>query len=141
MQARQKAGNCQESLHRQESMVSQAASKIEKYRGTFITETFILERLSSWQAHMMRISGYLKQGEGAWWERSENGFLFHDGEDDPDFCSSGPHLDHFRNTTLPDIYGRMTQDWGIIIGGKTELPSPSVRIYSENGNTSTLHRA
>ena len=44
MQARQKAGNCQE---RQESMVSQAASKIEKCRGTFITETFILERLSS----------------------------------------------------------------------------------------------
>ena len=82
MQAKQKVSSCQESIQKQDSMVSVAASGIGRYRGTFISNSFILERLSSWQAHLMRISGYLKNGEGVWWERTENGFLYHDSADD-----------------------------------------------------------
>ena len=134
MQARQKAGNCQESLQKQESMVSEATSKIEHYKGTLISDTFILERLPSWQAHMMRISGYLKQGEGVWWERVENGYLFRDSSDDCNFHSSGPHLNHFRTTSLPDIYAAMSRDWNVILKEKIELPSPKIRVYNENGD-------
>ena len=63
MQARQMAGDCQQSIHKQESMVSVAASKLDPYGGTYITEVFISGRLSSWQAHLTRISGYMKHGE------------------------------------------------------------------------------
>ena len=27
-----------------------------------------------------------------------------DSADDPDFHPNGPHLDHFRSSTLPDVY-------------------------------------
>ena len=134
MQAKQKVGSCPESIQKQDSMVSKAASGIGSYRGTFISNNFILERPSSWQAHLMRISGYLKHGEGIWWERTENGFLFHDSADDIEYSSSGPHLDHFRNTTLPDVYARMSKDWDKILKENTVVPSPTLRVYSEDGH-------
>ena len=66
MQAWQKAGECKESVHKEETIVSTAASKIDPYRGTLITNTFISGRLSSWQADLMRIISYLKYGDGIW---------------------------------------------------------------------------
>lgn len=133
MQAKQEVGSCPESIQKQDSMVSKAVSGIGSYRGTLISNNFILERLSSWQAHLMGNSGYLKHGEGIWWERTENGFLFHDSADgDIEYFSSGPHLDHFHNTALPDVYARMPKDWDKILEN-TVVPSPTVRVYSEDG--------
>ena len=134
MQARQKVSDCQQSICKQDSVVSEAASKIGKYRGTFITNTFILNRVSSWQAHLMRISSYLKHGEGVWWQKKDDGFQFNDGADDLDFHSTGPHLDHFRSTTLPDVYRKMSQDWDIILQEKVKLPSPRIRVYNTDGH-------
>ena len=134
MQARQKAHDCEESVHKQDSMVSATASKVGEYRGTFITNTFIMGRLSSWQAHLMRISSYVKHGEGIWWQKKEDGFKFNDSADDPDFHPNGPHLDHFRSSTLPDVYCKMSQDWDSILQERVELPSPSIRFYNADGN-------
>ena len=74
MPARQRAGDCQQSIYQQDSMVSKAASKLSPSTGTFISDTFLSSRLSSWQAHLMRISSYLMHGEGVWWKREEEGF-------------------------------------------------------------------
>lgn len=134
MQARQKIGDCQQSIHKQDSMVSDAAPKTGKYRGTFITNKFILNRVASWQAHLMRISSYLKHREGVWWQKKDGGFQFNDGADDLDFHPTGPHLDHFRSTTLPDVYHKMSQDWDIILQEKIKLPSPRVHVYNTDGH-------
>lgn len=61
------------------------------------------------------------------------GFQFNDGADDLDFHPTGPHLDHFRSTTLPDVYHKMSQDWDIILQQKIKLPSPRVRVYNTDG--------
>ena len=82
----------------------------------------------------MRISSYLKHGEGIWWKREEGGFRFLDGFSDPDTQPVGPPLDHFRNTTLPDVYHKRSADWDAILHTKVALPSPSIRLYDSDGN-------
>ena len=134
MQARQNTGDCQRSIYQQDSMVSKAASKLNPMPGTFISDTFISSRLSSWQAHLMRISSYLKHGEGIWGKREEGGFRFLDGFRDPDAQPVGPPLDHFRNTTLPDVYHKRSADWYAILHTKVAQPSPSIRLYDSDGN-------
>ena len=134
MQARQRAGDCQQSIYQQDSMVSKAASKLSPSTGTFISDTFLSSRLSSWQAHLMRISSYLMHGEGVWWKREEEGFRFLDGVNDPDSHAIGPPLDHFRSKTLPDVYCKRSQDWDSILHAKVTLPSPSIRQYDSDGN-------
>ena len=68
MQARQKVSECQQSIVKQDSMVSSAGSVLSPYKGTYISKTFISSRLPSWQAHLIRISSYPKHGEGIWWQ-------------------------------------------------------------------------
>ena len=130
MQARPNTGNCLQSIHKQDSMVSVAASHVCKYTGTYISYTFLSSRLSSWQAHLMRISSYLKHGEGVWWKKEEHGVRFLDGANDPHFQPLGPQLHHFRSTTLPDVYRQTSQDWNTILRTNTPLPTPSVQLYS-----------
>ena len=33
----------------------------------FISNSFLSSHLSSWQAHLMHNSSFLKQGKGVWW--------------------------------------------------------------------------
>ena len=134
MQARQTVGHCQHSIHKQESMVSAAASKLSSYTGTYISDAFISGRLPSWQAHLMRISSYLKHGEGIWWIKEQRGVRFFDSANDPPFQSLGPRLLHFNSTTLPDVYRQISQDWDIIHHNNITLPSPCIRLYDSDGN-------
>ena len=135
MQARQSLGNCQHSIQKQNSMVSTAATKLSSYTGTYISHTFISRRLSSWQAHLMRISSYLKHGKGIWWKSEENRIRFLDSANDPAYQSVGPKLLHFRENTLPDVlYRQASQDWNIIQQHKVTLPSTSIRLYNANGD-------
>ena len=82
----------------------------------------------------MRISSYLKHGEGIWWKNEPEGVRFLDGADDPNVHPLGPQLDHFRNTTLPDVYRKASQDWDTILHNKITLPSPNIRLYDSDGN-------
>ena len=129
MQARQNLGDCQHSIRKQDTMVSTAASKLSSYKGTYISNAFITSRLSSWQAHLIRISSYLKHGEDIWWMREQHGVKFLDSANDPSIQSVGPKLFHFRSTTLPDIYKQISQDWVFILHQKVTLPSPTICLY------------
>ena len=134
MQARQNLGDCQHSIRKQDTMVSTAASKLSSYKGTYISNAFITSRLSSWQAHLIRISSYLKHGEDIWWKREQHGVKFLDSANDPSIQSVGPKLFHFRSTTLPDIYKQISQDWDFILHQKVTLPSPTICLYDSDGN-------
>ena len=118
-------------------MVSTAATKLSSYTGTYISHTFITRCLSSWQAHLMRISSYLKHGKSLWWKSEENGIRFLDSVNDPAYQNVRPKLLHFRENTLPDVYRQASQDWNIIQQHKVTLPSTSIRLYNANGGFET----
>lgn len=141
MQARQKISECQQSIIKQDSMVSSAASALSPYKGTYISKTFISSRLPSWQAHLTCISSYLKHGQGIWWQEEREGYRFLDSDSDHQFHAEGPKLQHFCTCTLPDIYQQCSKDWDTILQKKITLPSPGIRLYDTDGNylTTTSH--
>lgn len=83
-----------------DSIVAKAGGDVPKYSGTLISKTFILARERSWQSHLRRISHYLLHGTGKWWKETETGYQFLDSDQDPPIHPEGPHLQHFRTTSL-----------------------------------------
>ena len=59
LQTRQKNNEAQQSVQKQETIVSSVAKSLPPYPGTTITKSFIQARTHSWQAHMQRISPFL----------------------------------------------------------------------------------
>ena len=76
IQARQKMGYYKISSTEQESIVRSVSSKLTEYQGTVIEKCFINARLPSWQAHLVRISMFLKCGQGIWWEEHDDKYRF-----------------------------------------------------------------
>ena len=69
----QKTSNPLLKLRKENSRISQSASKLPPYPGTIFKEEFIIGRTDSYKAHLKRISPYLKCGEGVWWHRDSCG--------------------------------------------------------------------
>ena len=134
IQAQQKMGDCQQSIKKQDSIVSSVSSKMPKYQGTFFTISFLRNRLPSWQAHLQRISTYLEHGEGVWWKQKEEGYKFLDSDSDHAFHTAGPSLMHFRDTILPTVYNQSARVWNAIVSSNTTLPTPSISLYDDDGN-------
>ena len=104
---------------------------------TTVSEEFILKRMSSWQGHLKRISLYLVQGEGAWWEQTELNYEFYDSpcKDTPLPASPSLRETHFRTTTLNNIQERNVHMWDEITSNQSVgLPSPYVVLYDSQGN-------
>ena len=135
LQARQKSNETQQSVQKQETIVSSVAKSLSPYQGTTITKSFIQARTHSWQAHMQRISPFLVCGENVWWAQTEDvsgySFFCHDEE-------VGPSLLHFSRHTIPDVFKRHTESWKVILeDDRIMLPAPFIRIYDEDGNLTT----
>ena len=95
LQAKQEQRQTLASVESSGSHVGQIAKHLPQFPGTTIKFSFLRSRESSWQAHLVRISPFLSQGEGSWWETKSNGFLFHDGDTDNP-SRSQPKLLHFH---------------------------------------------
>ena len=52
LQARQRSGEVQQSLKKQETIVSSIAKNLPPFQGTKISKRFVLARKHSWQAHL-----------------------------------------------------------------------------------------
>ena len=92
----------------------------------------------SWQSHLKRISPFLVCGKDVWWCTDEEGYVFKDGNSDPEYQPAGPNLFHFRDTYLPQVYARQKECWETIIQNKIEIPATSIKVYSQEGDyTST----
>ena len=113
LQARQKSNETQQSVQKQETIVSSVAKSLPPYQGTTITKSFIQARTHSWQAHMQRISPFLVCGENVWWAQTEDmsGYKFFDSDHDEENRSVGPSLLHFSRHTIPDVLKRHTESW------------------------------
>ena len=77
IQARQKLGDHKPLSIKQESIVRSVSTKLPAYKGTVVAKEFINEHLTSWQAHLERISIFLEHGQ-TWWKESDIGYMFHD---------------------------------------------------------------
>ena len=90
-------------------------------------------RISSWQAHLQRLSRYLVCGEGIWWHRIDKGYEFHDGNHSRDFHVQGPDLLHFCHTTLKELEEKVAKIWEQALCEIVTLPTPYIKLYDEDG--------
>jgi len=74
------------------------------------------------------------EGEGIWWHKTEDGYKFADGEDDPDCHLQGPQLYHFRSHSLDDVQSRKRKSWQAVVDNNVSLPTPLIYIYDDEGN-------
>lgn len=137
LQARQKSGEVQRSLKKQETVVSSISRSLLPFQGTKISKSFLNTRKQSWQAHMHRISPFLVLGENIWWQQTETEYQFFDSDTDPEYWSEGPNLMHFSEHML----ARHNETWSTILSNESIIiPAPSIKLYDRDGNfTGTRH--
>ena len=115
------------SIQKQETMVSEVAKNVPPYNGTYISTDC---RMPSWQAHLERISTYLRMGEGVWWDKKDSGYQFRDADTDPPTQAEGPTLLHFRSTKIEHIHHQSQVQWRLLLDENVQLPTPFIRIFN-----------
>ena len=70
----------QQSLRKQDTIVSSVAKKLPPFKGTFVDSSFVVKRSPSWQTHLQRISPFLQHGENVWWKSEGKGYQFFDSD-------------------------------------------------------------
>lgn len=56
-------------------------------------------------------------------------YCFFDGDDDPNSHNEGPHLSHYRSTTLEDIRISAKTMWDKVQKDQIEVPITSIQMY------------
>ena len=120
------------SVEKANTQVASTAKHLPSLPGTTIKKSFIKYRVSSWQLHLQRISPFLTGGEGMWWNFTENGFHFLDGDDDPS-THGEPVLLHFRQQSIIDVHARREECWDKLIRDHVLLPADTVKLYDPDG--------
>ena len=95
--------------------MTKAAAGLPSFNGTCISFELVNKYKDSWQSHLTRISPFLVCGKDVWWCTDEEGYVFKDGNSDPEYQPAGPNLFHFRDTYLPQVYARQKECWETII--------------------------
>lgn len=76
-----------------------------------IPKTLIKNYLSSWQAHLERISDFLLPGKVVWWSQDDDFVQFFDACNEAEFCDEGPPLRHFKSCTLKNEDQYLKRCW------------------------------
>ena len=133
LQARQKKGT----LYAQRDTSSRISKENKEMQNTAtnttIPRSFLLSRMSSWQAHLIRISPFLSQGKDVWWQEKEDGYEFLDGSQAQECHAAGPPLRHYRSSSLHTVYTEKEVVWKQITEKEVELPTPFIKIYDSQG--------
>lgn len=90
LQAREKIGDMQKPVRKQDSIVSAVAKRLPPFKGTHVDSDFITGRISCWQGHLQRISPFLQYGEKVWWKYENNGFRLFQSDMDSESQPQGP---------------------------------------------------
>ena len=111
MQAKQDKRKVILSVQQAETQVSKVAHHLTHFSSSHFTKAFLKQHGSSWQVHLQRISSFLAKGKGVWWQPTPDGFVFFDGDADPEIHPEGPFLDHFRHSSITQVQERQQQQW------------------------------
>ena len=94
---------------------------------------------ASWQAHLERISDFLRVGRGVWWDTNENGDThFFDWKGSPESLEAGPVLHHFRSCSFKSEESYLKECWLKCLEQKCDLPINRLQTENEEGNTVTI---
>ena len=85
------------------------------------------------QAHLERISDYLKAG--VWWHHDirTNDIIFHDSDSCPDIYTEGPDLMEFTNSSIRTVQNHLKEAWEYCINNDVKLPLEKVKIFNDAG--------
>ena len=122
-------------LCKKNSRINTHAEGLPVYPGTKFAMDWVKKRVYAWQAHLKRISHYLIEGKGAWWNTMESGDVcFDDDGNDLESVHKGSCLLHFRTSELSDVVRRSKFCWDKCIRDQLELPIEVVRTFNEDGS-------
>ena len=133
MQAKQDQRKVIQSVQQAETQVSKTAHHLKHFSSSHFTKAFLKQHGRSWQVHLQRISPFLAKGKGVWWQPTPDGFVFFDGDADPNIHPEGPFLDHFRHSSIPQVQERQQKQWTQIMENRMELPAVSIQVYNTSG--------
>ena len=134
LQAKQEQHEVLESVRKGDSQVSHVARDLPKVTGTKVKTSFLRQREDSWQIHLQQISPFLVDGVDVWWSHVSNGFLFHDGDDDPANPTYAFSLLHHRYHSIEDVEHRRDASWKRILDEEIVIPAQSIKLYDLAGN-------
>lgn len=124
-----------ETISKQNSTISKQAKLLPAREPTSFTIQLIRRYPALIQAHLQRIADYVILGEGTWWCTDSQKMVFHDGPGDDDNRSLGPHLHHFRSSSLTQERHRIEEIWERCVKmyarGQLHLPLRSLKTYKE----------
>ena len=97
----------------QEKEISQLAKGLPKPSNTVISSRDeMTKRPKVWQAHLSKISDFLKPGPEVWWKWREDGSVeFFDAPGEPNSREQVPQLNHFRSRNISTICKNLEETW------------------------------
>jgi hypothetical protein len=125
-----------ETVAKQNSTISKQAKLLPPQNETIFSKTMIQKYPLLIQSHLERISDFILPGHNIWWSNAEGGIRFFDGPNDDTYRPQGPHLHHFRSTSLKQERIWIQQQWTECVDqyacGELPLPLHRLKIY-KNG--------
>ena len=116
------------SLANQEKEISHLAKGLPKSANTVITKDLMTKKFSLWQAHLSKISDFLKPGPEVWWKWREDGSVeFFDAPGEPDNKAQGPQLHSFRSNNISKICHHLEKTWQECASQLDQLPIYKMR--------------
>lgn len=125
LQAKKEVDQLRHSVHKAESQVRSAAAHIPKFKHTFVSKQFIGQWRSFWQ-HTF------KESAPTWWKGVEDGYVFADGDSDPDYSPEGPSVLYIRSS-IQDVLARQEECWDTITSTQVEVPAESICLFTPDG--------
>ena len=128
-----KALNKRDTIEDQDNHISKSSKQLPKPTNTIISKEFVKRHSHSWQAHLTRISPYLKAGKDIWWADKGEFFEFFDGTDELQAHPQGPVMKHFRNTSIEELDAIKRKEFRELLLIDIPLPAVTIRMYDECG--------
>ena len=126
-------------LLQQNSTVSNLAKALPAFTNTFLPSALLETNTAEVQAHLERVSDFLLPGQGVWWKKIPSGGIeFLDSSLEATSHPDGPQLHHFRSSNMTEEIEYLKNCWKSCIDREIELPLPTVRRYSDEGELLSL---
>ena len=115
-------------LANQTKEISQLAKGLPKTSNTVISRDMMTKRPRVWQAHLSKISDFLKHGPDVWWKWRKDGSVeFFDAPGEPNSREQGPQLNHYRSSNISKICQNLEETWERCACDPDQLPLYKMR--------------
>ena len=115
-------------LENKEKEISQLAKRLPKPSNSIISKKMMEKKSTLWQAHLSKISDFLRPGPEVWWKWRDDGSVeFFDAPGEINIREEGPQLYPFRSNNISIVYKHLEQTWKECIRQSDQLPAYKLR--------------